>query len=65
MGFEIKKNTAFGAPLGTEILGIKLEDINKSVSSKIEKALNDDNHLFNGLNLRDGKPIHPSLIDSL
>ena len=41
MGFEIKKNTAFGAPLGTEILGIKLEDINKSVSSKIEKALND------------------------
>lgn len=31
----------------------------------IEKALDDDNHLFNGLNLRDGKPIHPSLLDSL
>ena len=31
----------------------------------IEKALNDDAHLFNGLNLRDGKPIHPSLLDSL
>ncbi|MEQ8194059.1 MAG: TauD/TfdA family dioxygenase [Rhodospirillales bacterium] len=45
MTFEIRKNTGNGAPLGTEILGVDLENLDDATFAKIDEAFN-ENHVL-------------------
>ena len=45
MSFKIKKNTGAEAPLGTEILGVDLENLDDETFAKINEAFN-DNHVI-------------------
>lgn len=45
MSFEVKKSTGAGAPLGTEIFGVDLENLDDGTYAKIEAAFN-DNHVI-------------------
>jgi taurine dioxygenase len=45
MAFEIRKNTGNGTPLGTEILGVDLDDLDDATFAQIENAF-DENHVL-------------------